>query len=138
MANSKVKTHKINIEDGAEKVEVRVIDAEKITTIVGRLIELDDKTFKKVARIANTYIKANELATRLFGDHKIDIVFSQADNIVRNASHLIALGRTGYKKAIKCAKQYRKANKMMDKANHNYDNLEEQVGTLKMEYAYEG
>ena len=103
-------------------IKVNIVHSPKMANAVDEMIELDDKTFRRVLRITKSYRKSNKLASRLFGLDGVKVRFSNTDLEIVN--ELVAFEDDEFKKAVRCAKRYRHANKLMNLAKDNYKELE--------------
>lgn len=117
MANIKVK----EILDNS--VKVNIIHSPTMANAVDEMVELDDRTFCRVLKVAKSYRKSNKLASKQFGLDGVEIRFVNSELEIVN--ELVALGNDEFKKAVRCAKKYRYANKLMGLANDNYKELED-------------
>jgi len=100
-------------------VKVNIVHSPKMAECVDKMTELNDKSFSKVVRLAKSYIRVNKLATKLFGSENVKIELKEEPLV----ADLVSLGGD-FKKALKCAKKYRRANKLMSIAKANYKELE--------------
>jgi len=118
-----MKNIKIKRQDDDISVKVRIEHNAKMATTVDKLLKLRDEEFRKVIKISKKYRKANRAMSKFVDDEglKIKIESNKTNSIIVN--NLVDLGRSEYRKAIKCAKQYRKANKMLDTAIGSYVKL---------------
>ncbi len=136
MKNIKVK----RLED-SNSVSVRIEHSAKMATTVDKLLKLDDYDFRKVIAISKKYRKANKAIFSFLDDEsvKIKIQSNKANAIIIN--NLVDLGKTEFRKAIKCAKQYRHANKLLDSAVRHYVDLAKEDKAIhqsrRMGLAYE-
>lgn len=136
MKNIKVKRH-----EDDNSVKVRIEHSAKMASTVDKLLKLDDRDFRQVIKISRKYRKANKAMAKFIDDEglKIKIESNKTNSIIVN--NLTDLGKREYRKAIRCAKQYRKANKMLDSAIANYVGLakEDRAGfqSRRMGLAYE-
>lgn len=136
MKNIKVKRH-----EDDNSVKVRIEHNAKMASTVDKLLKLDDRDFRQVIKISRKYRKANKAMAKFIDDEglKIKIESNKTNSIIVN--NLTDLGKREYRKAIRCAKQYRKANKMLDSAIANYVGLakEDRAGfqSRRMGLAYE-
>lgn len=119
MKNIKVK----RLEDD-NSVNVRIEHSTKMAATVDKLLKLDDGNFRKAISIAKKYRKANRSMAKFIDkeDLRIKIESNKSDSIIVN--NLVDLGKAEFRKAIRCAKQYRRANKMLDTALTNYVGLQ--------------
>ncbi len=118
MKNIKVKRH-----EDDNSVKVRIEHNAKMASTVDKLLKLDERDFRQVIRVSRKYRKANKAMAKFIDDEglKIKIESNKTNSIIVN--NLTDLGKREYRKAIRCAKQYRKANKMLDTAIANYVGL---------------
>lgn len=136
MKNIKIK----RLED-SNSVKVRIEHNAKMATTVDKLIKLNDREFQKAIAISKKYRRANKAMAKFVDEEglKIKIESNKTNSIIVN--NLVDLGKREYRKAIRCAKQYRKANKMLDTAIANYVGLakEDRAGfqSRRMGLAYE-
>lgn len=136
MKNIKVKRH-----EDDNSVKVRIEHNAKMASTVDKLLKLDDRDFRQVIKVSRKYRKANKAMAKFIDDEglKIKIESNKTNSIIVN--NLTDLGKREYRKAIRCAKQYRKANKMLDSAIANYVGLakEDRAGfqSRRMGLAYE-
>lgn len=91
-----------------------------MTSTVDKLLKLDECDCRQAIRVSRKYRKANKATAKFIDDEglKIKIESNKTNSIIVN--NLTNLGEREYCKAIRCAKQYRKANKMLDSAIANY------------------
>lgn len=136
MKNIKVKRH-----EDDNSVKVRIEHNAKMASTVDKLLKLDERDFRRVIKVSRKYRKANKAMAKFIDDEglKIKIESNKTNSIIVN--NLTDLGKREYRKAIRCAKQYRKANKMLDSAIANYVGLakEDRAGfqSRRMGLAYE-
>lgn len=136
MKNIKVKRH-----EDDNSVKVRIEHNAKMASTVDKLLKLDERDFRRVIKVSRKYRKANKAMAKFIDDEglKIKIESNKTNSIIVN--NLTDLGKREYRKAIRCAKQYRKANKMLDSAITNYVGLakEDRAGfeSRRMGLAYE-
>lgn len=136
MKNIKVKRH-----EDDNSVKVRIEHNAKMASTVDKLLKLDERDFRQVIKVSRKYRKANKAMAKFIDDEglKIKIESNKTNSIIVN--NLTDLGKREYRKAIRCAKQYRKANKMLDSAIANYVGLakEDRAGfqSRRMGLAYE-
>ena len=118
MKNIKVK----RLED-SNSVKVRIEHSAKMATTVDKLLKLDDREFRKVIAVSKKYRKANKAMAKFVDEEglRIKIESNKTNSIIVN--NLVDLGKREFHKAIRCAKKYRKANKMLDSAIANYVGL---------------
>jgi len=118
-----MKNIKVKRQDDDISVKVRIEHSAKMTTTVDKLLKLEDDEFRKVVSISKKYRKANKAMADFIDeeDLKIKIRSNHTNSAIVN--DLVDLGKNEYRKAIKCAKQYRKANKMLDSAIGKYAKL---------------
>lgn len=118
MKNIKVKRH-----EDDNSVKVRIEHNAKMASTVDKLLKLDERDFRRVIKVSRKYRKANKAMAKFIDDEglKIKIESNKTNSIIVN--NLTDLGKREYRKAIRCAKQYRKANKMLDSAIANYVGL---------------
>lgn len=136
MKNIKVKRH-----EDDNSVKVRIEHNAKMASTVDKLLKLDERDFRRVIKVSRKYRNANKAMAKFIDDEglKIKIESNKTNSIIVN--NLTDLGKREYRKAIRCAKQYRKANKMLDSAIANYVGLakEDRAGfqSRRMGLAYE-
>lgn len=103
-------------------VKVNIIHSPKMANAVDEMMELDERTFCRVLRVAKSYRKSNKLASKLVGLDGVTVQFK--DNDLEIVKELVGLGNEEFKKAIRCAKKFRRAGKLMELAQDNYEELE--------------
>ena len=136
MKNIKIK----RLEDD-NSVNVRIEHTTKMAATVDKLLKLDDYDFRKAIKISKKYRKANRSMAKFIDNPelRIKIESNKTNSIIVN--NLVDLGKSEYRKAIRCAKQYRRANKMLDSAIANYIGLAKEdranMQTRRMGLAYE-
>ena len=123
-ARKKAKSIKVNVTEVEDNsVRVRIEHSPKMTEVVDSLVELNNKSFHKIVKVARKYRRINKLASKLFDCEKVDIKVKGKDDAFEIINNLMSLGSTEYKMAVRCAKKYRRANKMLDLAIMNYKAL---------------
>ncbi|MBR2766825.1 hypothetical protein IKF63_01215 [Candidatus Saccharibacteria bacterium] len=136
-----MKNIKVKRLDDSNSVNVRIEHSAKMATTVDKLLKLDDYDFRKVIVVSKKYRKANKAIFSFLDDEsvKIKIQSNKANAIIVN--NLVDLGKAEFRKAIKCAKQYRHANKLLDSAISNYVGLKKEdhatIQSRRMGLAYE-
>lgn len=132
------KVTKIPVDGESKGQSVKVKRSVKMAEAVDTLMELDDKTYRHVIRVARSYRRINNLTNRLFKRESVSVEvdgFEQAA-IVNN---LTSLGGREFRKVVKCTKQYRKASHILDNAIAGYSKLrkEDEAESMKnLEAAY--
>ena len=136
MKNIKIK----RLED-SNSVKVRIEHSAKMASTVDKLLKLDDRDFRRAIKISKKYRRANKSMAKFVDEDglRIKIESNKTNSIIVN--NLVDLGNREYRKAIRCAKQYRKANKMLDNAIGSYVRLAKedraQYQSRRMGLAYE-
>ena len=131
MKNIKIKT----LEDNS--VKVRIEHSAKMTATVDELLKLSDSDFNNAIATAKNYRRANKKMSKFLDDQKLRIKIESSKELATIVNDMVDLGRDEFKKAISCAKQYRRANKMLDSAISKYVSLgkEDREGIRKgLEY----
>ena len=123
-AKKNIKVQVTEVEDNS--VKVRFNHSPKMAETVDVLVELENTAFRRVVRIAKKYRRVNNLASRVFDSSKVDLTVVGTDSSFEIINTLISLGNEEFKKALKCAKKYRRANKLLDLAINNYKVLQEE------------
>lgn len=133
MKNIKVK----RLED-SNSVNVRFEHTAKMAPTVDELKELLPSDFRKVIRLAKRYRRANRSMAKFIDDESMKITLNTNDELAAIVNDLVDLGDSEFRKAIKCAKQYRKANRMLDIAIGRYTALQREDRKERMKgLAYE-
>lgn len=127
MAKKAKKVRNIEITETFDNsVKVNFTHSPKMSEAVDALVELEERSFRRVVRVAKSYRRANGLANRLFDSRKVDLTVIGTDSSFKIINLLISLGDTEFKKALRCAKKYRRANKMLVLAITNYKELKDE------------
>lgn len=124
MKNIKIK----RLED-SNSVKVRIEHSAKMASTVDKLLKLNEYDFKKTIQIAKKYRHANKAMAKFIDNPELKIKIESNKTNSITVNNLVDLGKREFRKAIRCAKQYRKANKMLDSAIANY------VGLAKEDHA---
>ncbi len=122
-------------------VKVTIGHSYKMAANVDRLIKLNDSDFRKVVIIAKKYRKANKSMAKFIDKDAVQIKIESTKNEAYIVNGLVDLGNSEFRKTIRCARKYRKANKELDSAIHSYVKLQRQdranFQTRRMGLAYE-
>ena len=127
MARKSKKTRSIEFTEVFDNsVKVNFAHSPKMAEAVDALVELEERSFRRVVRVAKSYRRANRLANRLFYSHKVDLTVIGTDSSFEIINTLISFEKAEFKKILGCAKKYRRANKMLVLAITNYKELKDE------------
>lgn len=118
-----MKNTKVKHLDDSNSVNVRIEHSTQMSKIVDKLLKLSDDDFRSSIKISRKYRKANKAMGKLIRVSELEVKIESTDERAQIVNSLACLGKAEYRKAIRCAKQYRKANKMLDSAISNYVTL---------------
>lgn len=104
-------------------VNVRIEHTAKMAATVDKLLELSDSDFRNAIASARKYRRANRKMMKFMDDPKLRITIESKNELSEIVNHMVDLGHEEYKKAVRCAKQYRRANKMLSSAINKYVGL---------------
>lgn len=121
-----MKNIKVKRLDDSNSVNVRIEHSTQMSKIVDKLLKLSDDDFKSSIKISRKYRKANKSMGKFIRVSELEIKIESTDERAQIVNSLACLGKAEYRKAIRCAKQYRKANKMLDSAISNYVTLDKE------------
>ena len=127
MAKKAKKVRNIEITESFDNsVKVNILHSPKMSEAVDALVELEERSFRRVVRVAKSYRRANGLANRLFDSRKVDLTVIGTDSSFEIINTLISFEKAEFKKILSCAKKYRRANKMLVLAITNYKELKDE------------
>jgi hypothetical protein len=118
-----MKNIKVKHLDDSNSVNVRIEHSTQMSKIVDKLLKLSDDDFKSSIKISRKYRKANKSMGKFIRVSELEIKIESTDERAQIVNSLACLGKAEYRKTIRCAKQYREANKMLDSAISNYVTL---------------
>lgn len=107
-------------------VKVRIEHSAKMASTVDELLKLNDSDFRNAIISARKYRRANKKMSKFMDDAKLRIKIESKNELSAIVNDMVDLGRDEYRKAIRCAKQYRRANKMLDCAISKYVKLDKE------------
>ena len=136
MAKKAKKVRNIEITETFDNsVKVNILHLPKMSEAVDALVELEERSFRRVVRVAKSYRRANGLANRLFDSRKVDLTVIGTDSSFEIINTLISFEKAEFKKILSCAKKYRRASKLLDLAIVDYKGLKD-VDGQKASLAY--
>lgn len=118
-----MKNIKVKRLDDSNSVNVRIEHTAKMAPTVDELKELTNGDFRNVIRLAKKYRRANRSMSKFVDNEGLQISINSDDDYSAIVNDLVDLGNDEFRKAIKCAKQCRKANRMLDIAVGHYTKL---------------
>lgn len=129
MARKSKKTRSIEVAEAFDNsVKVNFTHSPKMAEAVDALVELEERSFRRVVRVAKSYRRANGLANRLFDSHKVDLTVIGTDSSFEIINTLISFEKAEFKKILGCANKYRRASKLLDLAIIDYKGLKDADG----------
>lgn len=129
MAKKAKKVRNIEVTESFDNsVKVNILHSPKMSEAVDALVELEERSFRRVVRVAKSYRRANGLANRLFDSRKVDLTVIGTDSSFEIINTLISFEKAEFKKILSCAKKYRRASKLLDLAIVDYKGLKEADG----------
>lgn len=127
MARKSKKTRNIEVTEVFDNsVKVNITHSPKMAEAVDALVELEERTFRRVVRVAKGYRRINKRTSNAFDSSEVRLTVVGTDSSFEIINLLVSLGDAEFKKALKCAKKYRRATKMLDLAIHNYKELKDE------------
>jgi hypothetical protein len=136
-----MKNIKVKHLDDTNSVKVRFEHTAKMTESVDKLLKLSDYDFRQAIRVSKKYRKANKAMSKYADEETLKVRIDSKTKEADIVNDLMSLGETEYRKAIRCAKQYRRANKLLDSAISKYVGLkkedEEMVRSREWSLLYE-
>lgn len=127
MAKKAKKVRNIEITESFDNsVKVNILHSPKMSEAVDALVELEERSFRRVVRAAKGYRRVNKVTSRGFDSSEVHLTVVGTDSSFKIINLLISLGDTEFKKALRCAKKYRRANKMLVLAITNYKELKDE------------
>lgn len=136
-----MKNIKVKHLDDTNSVKVRFEHTAKMAESVDKLLKLSDYDFRQAIRVSKKYRKANKAMSKYADEETLKVRIDSKTKEADIVNDLMSLGETEYRKAIRCAKQYRRANKLLDSAISKYVGLkkedEEMVRSREWSLLYE-
>jgi len=136
-----MKNIKVKHLDDTNSVKVRIEHTAKMAESVDKLLKLSDYDFRQAIRVSKKYRKANKAMSKYADEETLKVRIDSKTKEADIVNDLMSLGETEYRKAIRCAKQYRRANKLLDSAISKYVGLkkedEEMVRSREWSLLYE-
>ena len=107
-------------------VKVNITHSPRMAEAVDALVELEKKTFSGVVKAAKGYRRINKATSKGFDSSKVHLTVVGTSESFEIINLLVSLGDAEFKKALKCAKKYRRASKMLDLAINRYKELKDE------------
>ena len=116
-------------------VKVNFIHSPKMAEAVDALVELDERSFRRVVRASKSYRRANKLTNSLFDSYKVNLTVDGTHDSFKIINTLISFSDADFKKTLGCAKKYRRASKLLDLAIVDYKQLKDADKKVRVAYA---
>ncbi|MBR3169173.1 hypothetical protein IKF23_01915 [Candidatus Saccharibacteria bacterium] len=107
-------------------VKVNIKHSPKMAEAVDALVDLEEGNFHEIVAVAKKCHRLSSFTSELFDSSKVTLTVVGTEKSFEIINLLTSLGKDEFRKAVKCAKRYRRVNKLLSLANNNYKELKDE------------